>query len=251
MAWKGRIEIELQNMTSLTIKDNGIMYIPTDDKQVGYGLIKGDLGTPYANGFYLIKVIIPPEYPFKPPTCQHVSMSGARQSPNFHDYGGDSDQSGTVCLSRLNTWEGSAPGKDRWTPAMNIAAVLDMIRMQVLTPNALDNEPNYRHSIENPVNTRNYDEFVRYHNFRSNVVDIYSNLRNAKCNIPCMIQCTFADAVHAYVTCNLSWYKKTLDTLLLRNAGIYVTCSTYTNSSCFCDYDEVRKAFNAAFDDRN
>lgn len=253
MTWKGRIAIELERMKDLNIKDNGIMYVSTEDIRVGYGLIKGDLETPYANGFYLIKFEIPDTYPFKPPECWHLSMSGVRQSPNFHDYSyeasaDDTDsKSGKVCLSRLNTWEGSTPGKDKWTPSMTITGVLDMIRMQVLTSMPLDNEPDYRHSIENPPNAKNYEKFVRYHNFRSNIVNIYRKLRLHACNAPNDIQEQLAKVIHEYVISNIDWYKQALHELYLLDNGMYVTCSTYTNSSCLCDYEEVQKSFNNLF----
>jgi ubiquitin-protein ligase len=237
-------------MKELNIKDNGILYIPTENKQLGYGLIKGGPNTPYYGGYYIIRFQIPSDYPFKPPECYHVSTSGLRQSPNFHDHTEEKPDTGNgkVCLSRLNTWDGEQAGKDRWTPSMNIRGILNMIRMQVLTKNALDNEPDYQHSIDNPVNARNYEKFVRYQNFRSNVVNIYRKLSNGDCKIPLPIQTQLANVIREDVLGNFQWYLEQLKQPL--DNGIYVTCNTYANSSCFCDYDELivdfKKEFEAA-----
>lgn len=239
MAWQRRISIELQQMVKLDIEEHGVMYFPTEDINIGYGLVKGDLNTPYANGFYLIKIIIPPEYPFKPPACWHVSISGARQSPNFHDYHITDDGGGKVCLSRLNTWDGSSPTNDRWSPTMTLISVLNMIRMQVLTAKPLDNEPDYRHSIENPVNAQNYEKFVQYHNIRSNVIDLYRKLKIYKLQIPRDLQDTIAKVIHGYVMKHRDWYLNEIVGRRSDDNGVYVTCTTYTNSSCLCDYDEL------------
>lgn len=247
MAWKGRISRELMQLKDMSIEQHGAMYFPTSDNTIGYGLIKGDHDTPYANGFYLIKFIIPEEYPFKPPRCYHVSISGLRQSPNFHDFGSDSPSpsNGTVCISRLNTWEGSEPGKDKWIPALSISSVLDMIRMQVLTRNALDNEPDYRHSINNPMNARNYEKFVEYHNFRSNVVNIYRCLN--KLDIETDIQNSIANAIFNYVKQHYDWYIERLTDH--PDNGVYVNCSTYGNSKCFCNYQELLEDFKKIFNE--
>jgi len=248
MAWQKRVVIELDNMSKLDIEEHGIMYFPTKDINIGYGLVKGDLNTPYANGFYLIKIIIPPEYPFKPPACWHVSISGARQSPNFHDYhiSDGCGDGGKVCLSRLDTWDGSSPTSDRWSPCMTLVFILNMIRMQVLTAKALDNEPEYRHSIENPVNAQNYEKFVQYHNLRSNVVDLYQKLKRHSLQIPKELQDVISGVVYKYVTEHHDWYLKEITQHSVDN-GLYITCTTYTNSSCLCDYDELLVDFKNIF----
>lgn len=243
MAWTGRVTIELENMKELNIKDNGIVYIPTDNKQLGYGLVKGGPDTPYHGGYYIIRFEIPIDYPFKPPECYHISVSGLRQSPNFHDHAESGN--GKVCLSRLNTWDEQS-GKDQWTPSMNIRGVLNTIRMQVLTKDALDNEPDYQHSIENPINAQNYERFVQYQNFRSNVVDIYRKLYNGECKIPPLIQTQLSNIIREDVYDNLQWYYQQLN-YLLKDDGIYITCTTYTNSGCFCDYDELLTDFQDTF----
>lgn len=238
MAWRKRISIELQDLKSLTLKEHRVMYVASHS-DVGYGLIQGNLGTSYENGFYIIKFIIPKEYPFKPPECYHISISGTRQSPNFHDTDpGD----GKVCISRLNTWEGSTPGKDRWTPSMTIRSILDMIKLQVLTPKALDNEPDYRHSIEDPVNAENYEKFIRFHNFRSNVVDIYT-----KAKVPDAVRQQFSKAIMKSVLDNYEWYIDKMQQYSKEDNGMYINCKTYTNSCCLCDYDTLIDDFKLTY----
>jgi ubiquitin-protein ligase len=240
-----RLSIELNTFT-LSFMNDGIDYFHNGDE--GYGLIKGSSDTPYADGFYIIKFRFPSTYPFKPPECNHISISGLRQSPNFHDNGCYVESaSNKVCLSRLNTWDGGTEGKDRWTSSLGIEYILKMIQAQVLTTKPLDNEPNYRHTIENPNNAQNYENFVIYHNYRSNVVDIYKKLVTNEMLIPCTIAKHIMDRILEYVITHKSTYINKFNELKDVHHGLCYNCSTYTNSSCYCDYDKLIKDFEHLF----
>lgn len=228
-----RLQAEIKNFTTDFDMD-GIAYIHHDDNE-GYGLIRGMQETPYEGGFYIIKFQFSDKYPFTPPSCTHISISGQRQSPNFHDKKGAHE--GIVCLSRLNTWD--SDDGDCWTARLGIAYVLTMIRTQVLTAVPLDREPNYRHSIENPSNARNYEYFVTYHNYRSNVVDIYRRLVNGQTSIPIKIEEQFSKIIYDYVNKHRQNYMLRLTCLSSIHHGRCYNCSTYANSSCFCDYEEL------------
>lgn len=239
-----RVKQELIQLKALKILDtDGIQYFASDDSDVGYGLVKGISDTPYEGGFYIFKIELSKEYPFKPPTCNHISISGLRQSPNFHDHHTNSE--GMVCLSRLGTWEGTE--SDQWIPSMDLAYVLKMIQIQVLTNKPLDNEPDYDHTTQNPVNAKNYETFVRYHNIRSNIVDIYRKLCNRELIIPHNIQGNMAQVIATCVKQNYATYLGIIETNSVANNGSYVNCSTYTNSSCFCDYSELDQDFQMTF----
>lgn len=238
---KKRLHAEIENFTA-DFDTDGIAYIHDGDE--GYGLIRGMEDTPYEGGFYVIKFRFGDKYPFAPPACSHVSMSGMRQSPNFHDKKGDSKE-GVVCLSRLNTWD-SDEG-DNWTARLGIAYVLTMIRTQVLTKVPLDREPNYRHSIDNPTNARNYEYFVTYHNYRSNVVNIFQRLSQGSTLIPTHIEGKLAEKIFNYVEKNRQEYIRRLICLSSVHHGRCYNCTTYNNSSCFCDYEELIADFEAYF----
>jgi len=223
--------------------DISINYFPTDNMSIGYGLVKGEQGTPYQDGFYIIKFIFPDEYPFKAPYCAHVTMSNKRQSPNFHD---NSSAEGMVCLSRLDTWNSTVEG-DHWKPILDIKYILEMIKLQVLTQTPLDNEPDYNHSTRNPINSANYDRFVTYHNYRSNVVDIYERLTHRETIVPCAIADKMATIIRDYVTSHYDEYLAHLAELQRVDNGIYVCCNTYPNSGCFCGYDELIEDFKRVY----
>ena len=231
------------------------------DGYVGYGLIRGMSG-PYHDGFYLIRFLFPKEYPFREPLCNHISFSRLRQSPNFHDNeydpplqkfkrgsdtptptheidpnnSGGMAPGGKVCLSRLNTWEGSSPGKDKWVASLDILYILRMIQCQVLTEKPLNHEPPYtRHELE-PINAQNYTNFATYQNFRSNVVDIYHNLEG---HVPWSICDGIKSTIFAYVSQHQGVYHDRLRELKDIHEGRSYACSTYPNSKCFCDYSSV------------
>lgn len=236
-----RLQAEIKDFTT-DFDTDGIAYI--HDRDEGYGLVRGMKGTPYEGGFYVIKFRFGDKYPFAPPACSHVSMSGLRQSPNFHDKKGESRE-GIVCLSRLNTWD--SDDGDSWTSRLGIAYVLTMIRTQVLTKVPLDREPNYRHSIENPTNARNYECFVTYHNYRSNVVDILQRLSQGETIIPQHVEGRLGEIIFNYVEQNRVEYMCRLAGLSSVHHGRCYNCSTYSNSSCFCDYEELITDFEACY----
>jgi ubiquitin-protein ligase len=240
-----RLDAEIANFAT-TFANDGIEYFHNND--TGYGLIRGADDTPYEGGFYIIKFEFPSEYPFKPPACSHITMSELRQSPNFHDNKGSTE--GTVCLSRLNTWDGDNEGKDRWTSSLGIEYILRMIQAQVLTIDPLDNEPNYRHTIEFPTAAKNYENFVIYQNYRSNVVDIYQRLKLSDTNIPCGIEQLIMSRIFEYVTKNRDKYVDALGKLI-KHHGMCYNCSTYNNSFCFCDYESVIEEFNNTYGNGN
>ncbi|KAI9699987.1 MAG: E2 SUMO-conjugating protein ubc9 [Candelina mexicana] len=84
------------------------------------GSIEGPLDTPYAGGVFYIRISIPKDYPFKPPTCQFLTKV-------FHP---NINPQGSICLTLF--------GGD-WSPAM---ARLDLVLISICallsTPNAND-----------------------------------------------------------------------------------------------------------------
>ena len=81
-----------------------------------YGIIKGPIDTPFEGGDFKLMLILPNNYPFKPPIAIFLTKIF---HPNI-SYNGD------VCLDIL---------KDEWSPALTISKIL-------LSIVSLLNEPN-------------------------------------------------------------------------------------------------------------
>ena len=214
---------------------DGIWYFPYNIYE-GIGMVKGNPDTPYAGGYYLVHFKMTENYPFDPPVCHHISFCDRRQSPNFHN-------DGKVCLSRLNTWEG-----EPWLPVMGIASVLTIIKLQVLTDHPLDNEPNYDFSIIDPDNTTNYERFVKYQNFRSNVVDIIKELEDpaSKLHLHQHHLHHMVEVIRSDIMGNLPLYYQLLEDIRLMD-GEHIVCSIYHNSSCLCNYQRLKDDFTELF----
>ncbi|EEA27434.1 hypothetical protein TMatcc_004275 [Talaromyces marneffei ATCC 18224] len=80
--------------------------------------MKGPEGTPYQGGTFLVNLILPNEYPFKPPT---VSFATKIYHPNVSN-----DDKGSMCLGMLKS--------DEWKPSSRIAAVLEFARQLLVEP---------------------------------------------------------------------------------------------------------------------
>lgn len=237
-----RIQTDIKDIVTTKKKNpeslDGIDYFPLEDNIMeGYGLIRGPADTPYHRGFYIIHFKFPESYPYEPPQCTHYSVSTIRQSPNFHDCG-------KVCLSRLNTWDGRSKTDDKWLSTMDISAVLQIIRGQVLTPLPLDNEPNYDHSQTNPKNAAAYDEVVRYANFYYNVATLYGRLRDNVTTIPSNIEDQMCEIMKDYIQEHKDEYLMEMHELAEIHDGFFHQCHTYSNSSCYTEYGEAIKVLS-------
>ncbi|KAE8367716.1 ubiquitin-conjugating enzyme/RWD-like protein [Aspergillus caelatus] len=78
----------------------------------------GPEGSPYHNGRFLVKLSLPTEYPFKPPS---VSFGTKIYHPNVTN-----DDKGSMCLGMLRA--------DEWKPSSKIAAVLEFARQLLVEP---------------------------------------------------------------------------------------------------------------------
>jgi len=81
--------------------------------------IVGPPDSPYAGGIFMLKIDIPPDYPFKPPKCKFTT-------PIFHP---NINSQGNICLDIL---------KDQWSPALSIPKVLLSISSLLTDANPKD-----------------------------------------------------------------------------------------------------------------
>ncbi|KAL5714631.1 (E3-independent) E2 ubiquitin-conjugating enzyme [Ranunculus cassubicifolius] len=95
-------------------------------------VIVGPPGTPYYNGLFFFDFCFPKNYPSKPPTVFYHSF-GMRLNPNLYE-------SGTVCLSLLNTWFGRK--EQKWNSSdSTVLQVLLSLQALVLNEQPYFNEP--------------------------------------------------------------------------------------------------------------
>ncbi|KAM0839406.1 hypothetical protein ACQ4PT_060340 [Festuca glaucescens] len=105
----------------------------------------GANGTPYHDGLFFFDLQLPPSYPAEPPQVFYHSF-GLRLNPNLYE-------SGSVCLSLLNTFGGE--GTEVWSPATSsILQVVVSLQALVLNDQPYYNEAGYEELIGKPVGRR-------------------------------------------------------------------------------------------------
>ncbi|XP_074308091.1 putative ubiquitin-conjugating enzyme E2 24 [Silene latifolia] len=114
--------------------------------------IVGASGTPYHDGLFFFDIFLPPDYPQVPPRV-HYHSGGLRLNPNLYE-------SGKVCLSLLNTWNGT--GTEVWNPGSStVLQVLLSLQALVLNEKPYFNEAGYddqKGRAEGEKNSMSYNE---------------------------------------------------------------------------------------------
>ncbi|KAI3921466.1 hypothetical protein MKW98_013400 [Papaver atlanticum] len=97
-------------------------------------VIVGAAGTPYHDGLFFFDIHYPSEYPDTPPLVNYHAHN-LSLNPNLY-------YNGKVCLSLLNTWNGSI--EEHWTPGLStMLQVLLSIQALVLNEKPYFNEPGW------------------------------------------------------------------------------------------------------------
>ncbi|KAI9371846.1 ubiquitin-conjugating enzyme/RWD-like protein [Aspergillus egyptiacus] len=81
-------------------------------------LMDGPEGSPYHKGKFHVKLVLPTDYPFKPPTVSFVTKV---YHPNVTN-----DEKGSMCLGMLKA--------DEWKPSSRLSAVLQLARSLLEEP---------------------------------------------------------------------------------------------------------------------
>lgn len=135
-----RICQELLSLSkNLPLHPDGSIFLRYDSERVDLmrAMITGPKGTPYEHGCFIFDIYIPASFPSAPPQVLFLtgSKSGLRFNPNLYD-------SGFVCLSLINTWNGSAA--EHWNPqSSTLLQVLVSLQALVLCKDPYFNEPGY------------------------------------------------------------------------------------------------------------
>ncbi|KAK1686623.1 hypothetical protein QYE76_047471 [Lolium multiflorum] len=106
----------------------------------------GASGTPYHRGLFFFDLQLPSSYPAEPPQVYYHSY-GLRLNPNLYE-------SGTVCLSLLNTFDGE--GTELWSSVTSsLLQVVVSIQGLVLNDQPYYNEAGYETLLGKPEGRRN------------------------------------------------------------------------------------------------
>ncbi|KAM3128442.1 hypothetical protein pb186bvf_019450 [Paramecium bursaria] len=116
---KNRITKEIQDFSERQKKgeDSGIQILVIDNNITHWkGFINGPSDSPYEGGFFQIDIVMPQEYPYKPPKMKFDTRIW---HPNI------SSQTGAICLDIL---------KDEWSPALSIRTALLSLQALLCDP---------------------------------------------------------------------------------------------------------------------
>jgi len=125
-----RLINDIKEISNNPLSKDGIYYKHDETNMLlGYALIIGPKGTPYAAGNFLFKFTFPADYPYSPPVVTYHTNDGyTRFNPNLY-------KNTKVCISLLNTWKG-----EQWTSCQSIRSVL-LTLCSILNEYPLLNEP--------------------------------------------------------------------------------------------------------------
>ena len=113
---KNRVMKEFSDLNKDKTKNEVLVKMVGDDIRHWKGFIKGPIDTCYQGGTFEIDIIIPPDYPFKPPKMKFDTKIW---HPNI------SSVTGAICLDIL---------KNEWTPALTIRTALLSLQALMCAP---------------------------------------------------------------------------------------------------------------------
>ena len=106
----------------------------------------GPANTVYAGGNFGINVILPTDYPFKPPV---VTFATRIYHPNVTN-----DNQGNICLAMLKS--------ENWKPASRLQAVLEAVRALLVEPQP-DDPLEARIADEYKNNRKEFEKQAKYY----------------------------------------------------------------------------------------
>lgn len=167
-----RINKEIKSLsTSLPCEAEGSVFVSMNSKNLGeiYALISGPAETPYEHGLYLFSINLDGNYPNQPPNMNILTTGGGvlRFNPNLYD-------SGFVCLSIINTWDGDP--EEMWNPTYStLLQVLLSIQALVMDKRVIQKEPGYECYEENSSENQLYCSIVKYGNIKFAMTEMLKN----------------------------------------------------------------------------
>ena len=118
MSTENRIKKEFEDITNNPLTNHSIK-IKDNNLYKWEALIKGPEDSPYKDGFFILEINFPDDYPFCPPKINFITKI----------YHCNINSSGGICLDIL---------KDNWSPALTIDKILLSITSLLNDPNPTD-----------------------------------------------------------------------------------------------------------------
>jgi ubiquitin-conjugating enzyme E2 D/E len=112
-----RINKELSDLKADPLYSAGP--VSSDDLYLWSAVIPGPPNTPYQGGTFVLDILFPSDYPYKPPKIHFVTRI---YHPNIN-------ANGSICLDLL---------KDQWSPALSLSKILICICALLNDPNPDD-----------------------------------------------------------------------------------------------------------------
>jgi len=113
-----RIAKELADLTTSPLPGVDVSLVNESSLYQWKVQMKGPEDSPYEAGIFTIDLVLPTQYPFKPPT---LSFRTKVYHPNITN-----DDKGSMCLGMLKS--------DEWKPSSKISAVLEFARQLLKEP---------------------------------------------------------------------------------------------------------------------
>eukprot|EP00903_Cladosiphon_okamuranus_P008073 g7787.t1 len=139
-----RVNKEVSTLaTSLPVQPDSSIFLRVDEDRfdVMRAMITGPKDTPYEGGCFEFDIMLPPDYPNKPPQVHFLTTGNGRVrfNPNLYN-------TGKVCLSLLGTWSG--PGWNAKTSTL--LQVLISIQSLIFVAEPYFNEPGFEGQLGTP-----------------------------------------------------------------------------------------------------
>jgi len=223
---KHRLINDVKDLIINPLTKDGIYYIHDEDNMLrGYALIIGPSDTIYADGFYLFKFQIPPNYPYSPPLVTfHTQGENIRFNPNLY-------RNGKVCLSILNTWKG-----EQWTSCQTLRSVL-LTLVTLFHNKPLLNEPGLTETYKD---FKSYNKIIEFHNYKTAMLKILSLE-----NLPSTFF-SFYSIIKKHFISRYDEINKRLEKLI-ENEIEKVNVSLYSMRDIVIDYKKIKNDLNDSF----
>lgn len=166
-----RITKELESLRkNLPCSPEASVFLMYDSQDMGKMkvLITGPSETPYAHGFFLFDIRILENYPESPPLvmfCTAINRN-FQFGPNFL-------KSGEICLSLINTWQGSA--MERWNPSSTLLQLLISIQSLAMGNKIIQKKSEFEKLQENSEENKMYQIEVKYGNLKYSLLETLKN----------------------------------------------------------------------------